>query len=98
MVVAGSSSVSPLMEKLAEAYLALNPNAEVEIQTSDSTAGLMGAVEGTWDLGMASRELKAHEAEQLESAVIAQDGIGDCEQRKPPQRVDLGTGEAYLHR
>jgi phosphate transport system substrate-binding protein len=75
MVVAGSSSVSPLMEKLAEAYLALNPNAEVEIQTSDSTAGLMGAVEGTCDLGMASRELKAHEAEQLESAVIAQDGI-----------------------
>lgn len=75
VVVAGSSSVSPLLEKLTEAYGVLNPNVDVEIQTSDSTAGMMGAMEGTCDLGMASRELKDAEAEQLESVVIAQDGI-----------------------
>lgn len=75
IVVAGSSSVSPLIEKLAEAYLKFNNNADIEIQTSDSTAGMIGAIEGTCDIGMASREMKAEELEQLESKVIAQDGI-----------------------
>ena len=55
IVVAGSSSVSPVMEKLKEAYLKVNTNAEIELQTSDSTAGMTGAMEGTCDIGMASR-------------------------------------------
>ena len=55
IVVAGSSSVSPVMEKLKEAYLKVNTNAEIELQTSDSTAGMTGAIEGTCDIGMASK-------------------------------------------
>lgn len=59
--VAGSSSVSPVMEKLAEAYQKVNTNAKVEIQTSDSSAGMQSAMGGTCDIGMASRELKDEE-------------------------------------
>jgi phosphate transport system substrate-binding protein len=75
ITVAGSSSVTPVMEKLAEAYEAMNPDAEIEIQMSDSTAGMTAAIDGTADIGMASRELKAEEAAQLDAAVIALDGI-----------------------
>ena len=76
VVVAGSSSVSPVMEKLKEAYLALNPNAEIEIQMSDSSTGVKMAIEGTCDIGMASRALKDSEtAEGVASTVIATDGI-----------------------
>lgn len=75
ITVAGSSSVSPLMEKLKEAYLAVNPSAEIEIQTNDSTSGMNGAIEGTCDIGMASRELKDSEAAELKATAIALDGI-----------------------
>jgi len=75
IVVAGSSSVSPVMEKLKEAYLVINPNAVIEIQMSDSSAGIMGVNDGTCDIGMASRELKDSELEQLTSIQIALDGI-----------------------
>jgi len=76
VVVAGSSSVTPLMEKLKEAYLAVNPNAEVEIQMSDSSTGVKMAIDGTADIGMASRALKDSEtAEGVASTVIATDGI-----------------------
>lgn len=76
VVVAGSSSVSPVMEKLKEAYLAVNPNAEIEIQTSDSTTGMTSTIDGICDIGMASRELKDSETEAgLTSTVIALDGI-----------------------
>lgn len=76
IVVAGSSSVSPVMEKLQEAYLKVNTNAEIEIQTSDSTTGMTSAMEGVCDIGMASRELKDSEIEGgLTSQVIAMDGI-----------------------
>lgn len=76
VVVAGSSSVTPVMEKLREAYLALNPNAEIEVQQSDSTAGMTAAIDGVCDIGMASRELKDSEMEAgLNSTVIARDGI-----------------------
>ena len=76
VVVAGSSSVTPVMEKLREAYLALNPNAEIEVQQSDSTAGMTAAIDGVCDIGMASRELKDSELEAgLTSTVIARDGI-----------------------
>ena len=76
IVIAGSSSVSPLMEKLMEAYLAVNTNAEIELQTNDSTTGMNWAMEGTCDIGMASRELKDSELEGgLVGTVIATDGI-----------------------
>ena len=74
-VVGGSSSVSPLMEKLIEAYKAVNPNASIELQTSDSTTGMTSTIEGSYDIGMASRELKDDEASELEATVIATDGI-----------------------
>ena len=63
------------MEKLKEAYLAVNTNAEIELQTSDSTAGMTGAIEGTCDIGMASRDLKDSEKETLTATAIALDGI-----------------------
>ncbi|RDY32668.1 substrate-binding domain-containing protein [Lachnotalea glycerini] len=76
VVVAGSSSVSPVMEKLKEAYEKVNPNASIEIQQSDSTTGMTSAIDGICDIGMASRELKDSEIESgLTSTVIAMDGI-----------------------
>ena len=76
IVVAGSSSVTPVMEKLIEAYKAINTDAEIELQESDSTTGMTAAMEGTCDIGMASRELKDSETEGgLTSQVIAMDGI-----------------------
>lgn len=75
VTVAGSSSVSPVMEKLAEAYMKLNGNVKIEIQTSDSTTGMTSAMDGVCDIGMASRELKDTEAAELTATVIAQDGI-----------------------
>lgn len=74
IVVAGSSSVSPVMEKLKEAYLAVNTNADIEIQTSDSTTGITSAQEGICDIGMASRDLKDTETD-VTATTIAQDGI-----------------------
>lgn len=76
IVVSGSSSVTPVMEKLKEAYSELNPNAEIEIQQSDSTTGVTNALSGVCDIGMASRELKDSEKEKGANAtVIALDGI-----------------------
>ena len=76
IVVAGSSSVTPVMEKLKEAYAAVNSGAEIEIQESDSTTGMTAAMDGTCDIGMASRELKDSETEGgLTATVIAMDGI-----------------------
>ena len=76
IVVAGSSSVTPVMEKLKEAYTAVNTGAEIEIQESDSTTGMTAAMDGTCDIGMASRELKDSETEGgLTATVIAMDGI-----------------------
>lgn len=76
IVVAGSSSVTPIMEKLKEAYLEKNPNVTIEIQQSDSSTGISDTIDGTCDIGMASRELKASELEKgLTATVIAMDGI-----------------------
>ena len=75
VVVAGSSSVTPVMEKLIEAYKSVNPNASIDLQTSDSTSGMTGAMDGTFAIGMASRELKDEEAAQLTGTAIALDGI-----------------------
>ena len=76
ITVGGSSSVSPLMEKLIEAYKTVNPNAELELLTTDSTTGVSGALDGTYTIGMASRELKDSEVEGgAKATVLALDGI-----------------------
>lgn len=76
VVVAGSSSVTPVMEKLKEAYEELNPDAKIEVQQSDSTTGVTSTIDGLCDIGMASRALKDEEASQgITATVIATDGI-----------------------
>ncbi len=76
VTVAGSSSVTPVMEKLVEAYQAVNPNVTIEVQESDSTTGMQNAIDGLCDIGMASRDLKDSETGAgLTGTVIAQDGI-----------------------
>ena len=76
VVVAGSSSVTPVMEKLAEGYKAVNDKVEIEVQQSDSTTGMTSAIDGLCDIGMASRDLKDSETEAgLTATVIAKDGI-----------------------
>lgn len=75
IAVGGSSSVSPVMEKLIEAYQAINSAAKIELQVSDSTSGMTGAMDGTFAIGMASRELKDEEAAALTPTAIALDGI-----------------------
>lgn len=75
VVVGGSSSVTPVMEKLVEAYAAFNANVTIEVQQSDSSTGMQEAMDGICDIGMASRELKDAELEVLVPTVIAMDGI-----------------------
>lgn len=76
VVVGGSSSVSPVMEKLVEAYSKANTNIQVDVQTTDSTTGVSSTVEGSYDIGMASRDLKDDETSQgVEGKTIAKDGI-----------------------
>lgn len=76
ITVGGSSSVTPVMEKLKEAYVKLNPNVTIDVQQSDSTSGMTGTKDGVYDIGMASRELKDSEKEAgLVPTVIAMDGI-----------------------
>ena len=76
ITVAGSSSVTPVMEKLAEAYKTQNSEVTVEVQQSDSTTGVTSALEGVCDIGMASRDLKEEEtAKGAQGQVIAMDGI-----------------------
>lgn len=76
IVVAGSSSVTPVMEKLKEGYVAINSGVTIEVQQSDSTTGMTSAIEGICDIGMASRDVKDSELEKgLTATVIARDGI-----------------------
>lgn len=74
IVVSGSSSVTPVMEKLAEAYKGINTKAVIEVQQTDSSSGMKAVLEGTCDIGMASRELKDDET-KLKAIEIAKDGI-----------------------
>lgn len=95
VVVAGSSSVTPVMEKLAEAYQAVNPNVTIEVQQSDSTTGVNMAIEGTCDIGMASRDLKDSEtAEGVTATVIALDGIAVIV--APDAAIDELTSEQVM--
>lgn len=76
ITIGGSSSVTPLMEKLAEAYKKVNPKVEVMVQQSDSTTGVTSAIDGSVDIGMASRDLKDTETDKgVKATVIAKDGI-----------------------
>ena len=76
IVIAGSSSVTLVMEKLAEAYMAINSNVEIELQQSDSSSGMTSTRDGVCDIGMASRDLKDSEMEAgLVPMTIAMDGI-----------------------
>ena len=76
VVIHGSSSIAPVMEKLKEAYLEKNPNVTIEVQQSDSSSGMTDAIDGTCDIGMESREMKDSEtSEGLTPTVIALDGI-----------------------
>ena len=75
ITLAGSTSVSPVMEKLTEAYKKLNPDVTTEIQQTGSSAGIESATEGACDIGMSSRELKPEELEALQEIQIAMDGI-----------------------
>ena len=85
IVVAGSSSVTPVMEKLKEAYVAKNSGVEIEVQQSDSTTGVTSALDGICDIGMASRELKDSEIEAgAQGTVIAQDGIAVIVNKENP--------------
>jgi phosphate transport system substrate-binding protein len=84
IVVAGSSSVTPVMEKLKEAYIALNPSAVIEIQQSDSSAGMTAALTGVCDIGMSSRDLTQNELAQLVPVKIAVDGIAVIVNKKNP--------------
>ncbi len=75
ITIGGSTSVAPLMEKLIEAYKALNPNATINLEAVGSSAGMDGAETGSFDIGMASREMKDSEKEVLDGYVLAMDGI-----------------------
>lgn len=101
ITVAGSSSVTPVMEVLKEGYTALNPEVTIEVQQSDSSTGVTSAIEGTCDIGMASRDLKDSETEQgVSSTTIAMDGIavivnlGNAVSDLTPEQVcSIYTGE-----
>lgn len=100
VVVAGSSSVTPVMEKLSEAYQEINPDVTVEVQQSDSTTGITYTKDGICDIGMASRDLKDEEKDGLTATVIAQDGIAvivnnsnEVEELTTEQVKTIFTGE-----
>ena len=85
ITVAGSSSVSPVMQKLKEAYVAVNAKAEIEILTSDSSTGMSNAIEGICDIGMASRAVKNSEKEKgLTEITIANDGVAVIVNKENP--------------
>lgn len=102
IVVAGSSSVTPVMEKLKEAYVKLNPDVNIEVQQSDSTTGVQSAINGVCDIGMASRELKQSELDAgVKNTVIATDGIAvvvnkanKVDNLTKAQVADIFTGKA----
>lgn len=75
MTIGGSTSVTPVMEKIVEAYNELNPNATIDIQSNGSSTGMTGAIDGTVDIGMASRQMKDSELLELTGYVMAMDGI-----------------------
>lgn len=95
VTVAGSSSVTPVMEKLAEAYEAINGDVDVQVQQSDSTTGITNAIDGVCDIGMASRAVNDDELSQgVEATVIATDGIAVIV--SPDSPIDELTSEQVM--
>jgi len=84
LVIAGSTSIYPVMEKLAERYQVLNPNISVEIQSTGSTAGIQATKENSADIGMVSRQLNEFEREDLLYETIALDGIAIIVNKENP--------------
>ncbi len=84
LVIAGSTSMETMMKSLAEAYQKLNPNAEIEIQATDSSRGLTSAISGECDLAMSSRELKDYESELLETKAIGKDAVAIVVNKENP--------------
>ncbi len=96
IVVSGSSSVTPVMEKLKEAYIAKNPDVTIEVQQSDSSTGMADAADGTCDIGMASRAVKDSELEKgLIPTQIATDGIAVIVNKENP--IDNLTSEQVMN-
>lgn len=101
LTIAGSTSVAPLMEVLADKYMALNSGVKIEIQQSGSSAGITSAIEGVCQIGMASRELKDSEtAKGVTATKIAMDGIAvivnkdnSCSELTSDQIRKIYTGE-----
>ena len=100
IVVAGSSSVTPVMQKLAEAYQVVNPNAEIEVQQNDSTTGMQSAIDGICDIGMASRDLKDSEKEAGLNGHDHRHGrhCGDRQPEQRPHDPDPRPSQVHLHR
>ena len=104
VVIHGSSSIAPVMEKLKEAYNEKNPDVTIEVQQSDSSSGMTDTIDGTCDIGMASRELKDSEkSEGLTHTVIALDVIAVIVNNDSPvtdltssQVKDIFTGVAAI--
>lgn len=88
--VAGSTSVTPLMEKLQEGYRELNPDVTFEMQSNGSSQGIKAALDGSYDIGMSSRELKEEEASELNRRVLAIDGIAVIVNKENP-KSDLAS-------
>lgn len=98
--IAGSTSAAPLVEELAEAYMGINPHAQITVTATDSADGLTQAMSGTCDLGMSSRDLKDYEAELLDYEIIAEDNIAVIVEKDNPlddisldSLKDIYTGE-----
>ncbi|MEI3358475.1 MAG: substrate-binding domain-containing protein [Dorea formicigenerans] len=104
VVVGGSSSISPVMEKLVEGYKAVNRKADFELQTTDSTTGMTSAMDGSYDIGMASRELKDDGAVHRGSEHCNRDRwyCGHRKQRQPTDEMSteqvksIYTGDASI--
>lgn len=97
ITVAGSTSVTPVMEKLAEEYQNLNPDVTIEIQSTGSSAGITSTIEGTAQIGMSSRDLKEEEKSELEELVLAQDGIAVVVNNENPlENISLDNVKAVF--
>ena len=98
ITVAGSSSVTPVMEKLKEGYVALNPD-EIEVQQNDSTTGVTSAIEGVYDIGIASRTERYRACRGITGTAIALDGIAVIVNKENPiNDMTKRTGSFYLYR
>ena len=95
--IGGSTSATPLVKELADKYMEINPNAKITVTETDSGNGLTGAMEGTYDIGMSSRELKSYENELLTKVEIAKDEVHVIVNKENPiERISIEQlGEIY---